>query len=139
MPLMLHGLARTYVIATALLVFLCVAAGGFLYLTRLKAPPRSGSEHIFELSERPKFLTEELALTYARATLKADGLNPADWRPVTNGRTRAPDGRVDAYMARTAGTSGRGVILFAREGRAMKFVAIELRGSRVVCQSSPGR
>jgi hypothetical protein len=133
------GLARKLIIACSGLALLTVGAVAIFWLTppRIRLP--RGPEHMFELSERPKFLTEELALSYAREALKAEGLNPADWQPVPNGRTHAPDGRVDAYMTRTEGTPYRGLLLFTRAGRSPKFVAVELQGKRIVCQNSPGR
>jgi hypothetical protein len=126
-------------IALVALAFAAVGTAGFLYVRHSTSFPPPAAGHVIELSERPKFLTEETALSCAREALKQDGLEPADWRPVPNGRTRAPDGRVDAYMARTEGTLYRGVILFARGGRTLRFVAVELRGARVICQNPPGK
>jgi hypothetical protein len=131
------SLARKLTIALLGLALLAMVT--FFWFSKANMPPLRGPGHVFELSERPKFLTEELALSYAREALKADGLNPADWHPVPNGRTHAPDGRMDAYMTRTEGTPYRGVLLFTRAGLSPKFVAVEVQGTRVVCQNTPGR
>ena len=137
--LMPRGLARKLTTVLSGLTLLGAAAFAFFWYSQARMPLQRGPEHVFELSERPKFLTEELALSYGREALKADGLNPADWQPVPNGRTRASDGRVDAFITRTEGTPYRGVLLFTRAGRSPKFVAVEVHGTRIICQNTPGR
>jgi hypothetical protein len=134
-----HGFNRKFIIAFSGLALLGVGFAAFVGFSQLRVHPPRGPEPVFELSARPKFLTEELALSCAMEALKKDGLDPAEWRPVPDGRTHAPDGRLDAYMARTAGTPYRGVLLFTRAGRSPKFVSMELQGSRVVCQNGRGR
>jgi len=130
--------ARQYAFAL-LALGLVVSFAAFLRFNAPRLHPPANPAHVFELREPPKFLTEELALAYANESLKQEGLNPADWRPVPDGRTHAPDGRVDAYLARTRGTPNRGVLLFTRGGLSPKFVAVELKGSRVLCENAPGR
>ena len=121
------------------LALLTLVSAGYFLCSAPRFRPMPGLTHVYELAERANFLSEELALNYARQSLKEDGLNPAEWLPVRNGHTKAPDGRVDAFMARTTGTPNRGVILFTRAGCSPKFVAVELQGSRVICQNTFGR
>jgi hypothetical protein len=132
------GFVRKNAFALGGLALLGVGALAFLYFAKLTMRSQMGPEHVFELAERPKFLTETLAIEKAKEALKQDGMDPGEWHPVKNGRTRAPDGRIDDYMARAEGNPNRGVLLFTGKGRSMQFVAVELQGSHVFCQNSPG-
>jgi hypothetical protein len=97
---------------------------------------RVGPQHVFQLSEQPAFLTEELALAKARETLARDGLNASVWQPQRDGRTTAPDGRTDEFAARNTIDSNRVVFVFTSSSARTRFVSVELDRSRVVCQTS---
>jgi hypothetical protein len=96
-------------------------------------------EHRGYVSHPPHFLTEAFALSQARHNLKLDGLDPGVWHPVPDGRTSAPDGRRDEFMARNTVTPNRGVVMFTNRAASVRFVSIELSGRRVVCQTSIGK
>ena len=134
-----QALSRKYSLALAGLLLCGAASAAWIYVLHQRPTRPAPGDHVFELSARPGYLSEELALTYARESLRQAGLNPADWRPVPTGRRDTPDAQADRYLARTAGTRYRGVIAFTREGRSLRFVAVELQGARVVCQNSPGK
>jgi hypothetical protein len=103
--------------------------------------PLVGPEHVYEISNRPSFLTEKLAMNKARETLKLDGLDNTAWQPMPDGRTKAPDGHKDNFLARNAKTPNRGVIMFTNLNADVpaRFVSTELNGTRLVCQSSIGK
>ena len=95
---------------------------------------RNGPRHVFELSGPPAFLAEEVALDKARAALARDGFAVQNWHPVPDGRTSAPDGRRDVYLARDLAAPSRGSLLFTNARDERFFVHLELDGNRVVCQ-----
>src|SRR5688572_233180 len=70
------------------------------YLIHRSVQSRIGPQHVYELPEEPKFLTEELAMERARETLALDGLDAAAWQPVPDDRSKAPDGRTDQFLSR---------------------------------------
>ncbi len=72
----------------------------------------------------------------ARDTLSSDGYDVALWQPLRDGRTAAPDGRTDEFMARNTVTVNRGVIMFTSTTASPRLVSVTLTGSRVVCQTS---
>jgi hypothetical protein len=100
----------------------------------LVGPPRE-----FTLADRPLFLTEQLALVKARATLALDGLDPADWQAYPDDRTAAPDGRRDEYLSRDGLSPNLGSVMFRGPRGQIRFVSVELAGDRVICQSSRGK
>ncbi len=66
-------------------------------------PPRNGPEHIFQLDQKPQFLTDQLALDMARRTLSLDGFNVSQWIPYEGSLdgwepTLAPDGTAYRYI-----------------------------------------
>ena len=124
---------NTRIIIIIGLVVLGVVAAAFQFYHTARA--HIGSMHTFELSERPKFLTEELVITKARETLKADGLDTADWHPMPYGQTTAPDGRTDEFFSRNTNTINSGSIVFTNSSATMRIVRVQLEGSRVVCQN----
>jgi hypothetical protein len=124
---------NTKVIIIVGLVILGVVVAAFQFYRTARA--HIGPMHTFELSEQPKFLTEELALAKARETLKADGLDPTVWQPLRYGQTTAPDGRTDEYFSRNTITTNEGSIVFTNGPTTMRIVRVRLQGSRIVCQN----
>lgn len=128
--------ARTIIFLAVGLVLLAIAAVPYLIHRSLQS--RISPQHVYELSEQPKFLTEELAMARARETLTRDGLDVAAWQPVPDERSKAPDGRTDQFLSRNAITPNHGSIMFTN-CTGTRFVSVELDGSRVVCQTSIGK
>ena len=94
------------------------------YFARRAVQSRIGPRHIFELSEQPQFLSEELALAKARETLTRDGLDITSWQEVGGSRQV---------------TSNRVVVMFTNGAASSRFVHVDLEGSRLVCQTSIGK
>lgn len=117
---------------------LLLAVAAVPYLIHRSVQSRIGPQHIYELSEQPKFLTEELAMERARETLIRDGLDATAWQPVPDDRSKAPDGRTDQFLLRNTITPNHGSIMF-RSSTGTRFVSVELDGRRVVCQTSIGK
>jgi hypothetical protein len=109
------------------------------YAVQRAGDTRIGPAHIYELSEAPSFLTEELALTKAREVLNKAGIDLKVWHAQRDGRTSAPDGRVDEFAARNGNNFNRVVFAFTNGSGATRFVSVELNGKRVVCQASLGK
>ena len=59
---------------------LLAGAVAVLYLANRAVQSRIGPQHVYELSEQPKALNEELGLAKARETLTRDGLDIASWQ-----------------------------------------------------------
>jgi hypothetical protein len=118
--------------------FLLLGIASVPYLIHRSVQSRIGPQHVYELPEQPKFLTEELAMERARATLARDGLDPAVWQPVPDDRSKAPDGRTDQFLSRNTITPNHGSIMFTNS-TGTRFVSVELDGRRVVCQTSIGK
>jgi hypothetical protein len=97
---------------------------------------RLGPVHVFEVSDRPKYLTESLALRGAREALKREGLDTNAWQPVPHGRAGPRSG--EQFVSRSLNNSNRVVIMFTND-MSMRFVAVELEGNKVTCQSSIGK
>jgi hypothetical protein len=99
-----------------------------------------GPEHEFVLPNRPAFLTEELAIAYAREALARDVRDPAGWElSPPRQPTTAPDGRKDIYLSRNTHDPNRGSLRFLKPGGGDRFVSIELRGDRMICQGAWGK
>jgi hypothetical protein len=128
---------RTLIFVGVGLILLAVAA--VPYVVHRAVQSRIGPQHVFELSEPPPFLTEELALRKARDTLTRDGHDLAAWQPQRDGRTSAPDGRVDEFGARSTINSNLVVFAFRNGSASTRFVSVELAGRQVICQSSLGK
>ena len=94
------------------------------YLAHRAVQSRIGPRHVYELSEQPRALSEDLALAKARETLTRDGLDIASWQEY--GGTREV-------------WSNRVVFMFTNAVASTRFVHVELEGSRVVCQTSIGK
>ena len=62
-------------------------------------------------------------------------MDPADWNPLEDRRSKAPDGTPDRYLARSTRDQKRGYVTSVRDrDDSTRRVAVELRGDRVHCQ-----
>ena len=130
---------RTLIILTSCGVATAILIGLPLAVKRSLAR-RIGPVHTFELTETPAFLTEGLALTKAYVALRLDGVDTAQYEPRPDGRTKAPDGAIDRYLARNTLNANRGVIMFTNASNTLvRFVSVELNDNKVKCQSSIGK
>jgi hypothetical protein len=118
-------------------VVIVVGAGwlGLLAFERALVGPR----HEFAPTDRPPFLTEELAVAKAREALALDVSDPDAWVLGADGRTTAPDGRRDEFLSRNGIDPNQGLVVFRGPGGQSRGVAVELVGDRVICQSSHGK
>ena len=94
------------------------------YLAHRAVQSRIGPRHVYELSEQPKALSEDLALTKARETLTLDGEDIASWQE---------------YSGTRQVNSNRVVFMFTNGAASTRFVHVELEGSHLVCQTSIGK
>jgi hypothetical protein len=117
-----------------LLLALMLLAATTLSGCILSTGQRSGPEFVFPLQTTPPFLSEELAVEMARATLAVEGYNVEQWQ-LTNlgqsGRGRSPDGTRDRYLVRYQDTYGRVSFI---NGKHTRTYDVSLQGSRVVCR-----
>jgi hypothetical protein len=124
-----------------------------LYLHHLAVKKGVGLQHIFRLTEKPKRLTQELALAKARQAMKLDGDDPANWHPVPDPGSYlvargyklaslfdriAPDG-TNEFLSLESKRPGCGIVIFVDDNEALKFVRVGLSGSNVLCQCSAGK
>ncbi len=100
---------------------------------------RNGPRHLFELSGQTQFLDESVALERARYSLFLDGLTNEVWEPASDGRTVAPDGRADIYLARNAQNPKRGFLMFTSAQGARSFLQLAIEGTNLVCQRVVGK
>jgi hypothetical protein len=125
-----------------LIVLFLIAIGGMIaYALHRMFRSYAGPIHIYAVSNAPPFLTESLALDRAQEALRLDGLDPAIWKAVADGRTKASDGRPDGFLSRNMVTTNRGVIMFTNLNASIpaRFVSIELDGGRIISQVSIGK
>jgi hypothetical protein len=99
---------------------------------------RNGPPHVFRLSERPTFLREDIAGTNALAALVLDGYGEG-CRPVPDGRTVAPDGSRDKYLARNTITPNDGWIAFTNGAGQYFHVDLHLDGQELTCRRMVGK
>lgn len=125
---------KAFVAVTGLLVILILLAAAPRAIDFAIKQARSGPLHTFQLRDPPEFLADEAALEKALMAMSLDGLDPAEWKPLEDGRTRAPDGRRDRHLVRNTRDPNRGFIQFARSDRASRMVFIELHDGRIECQ-----
>jgi hypothetical protein len=91
---------------------LVVGGGAVVVLTREKEGKPIASMHRYVLSEQPKALTDELAVSYARQALGQDGLNTNAWQPVHDGRLAAWGRSTDGFGVRNTNNSNHVCIAF---------------------------
>lgn len=128
----LASVKTSVILIVGLLVF-GVATGALLFFRTARS--HIGPLHVYELSEQPKFLTEELAIAKAKETLEDDGLDTSAWQPLPCGQTTAPDGRTDQFFSRNTLTTNEGSIVFTNGPSTMRIVRVQLEGNRIVCQN----
>lgn len=137
----------------ALLIVVGISAK--LYLHHLAVKKGIGPQHIFQLSEKPESLTQELALAKAREAIKLDGDAALNWFPVqdpesylsTRGyklaslfdRTGTGNGRTNEFLSLESKRPTCGIVIFMDDHGAVRFVRVGLSGSNVLCQCSAGR
>lgn len=110
----------------ALRMFLCIC----ILMLYGCSQPRT---YVFELKEKPKLLTEELAIEKARESMSKAGFNLERWhlRKGTEA-DRVPDGTVDNYLERFGQTNwGR---LHFTDGRKNRCVQVRLDNDRLICE-----
>ena len=90
-----------------------------------------GTEHVYQLADRPEFLTEELAISKVRETLARGGFDPNVWTLVADSRSASPDGRADVYFVRSIADSNRGTFTVRDPNGSRRFVQVELSGHTV--------
>jgi hypothetical protein len=139
-------------LATSLIV---VGISAKLYLHYLAVRKGVGPQHVFQLSERPECLTQEVALAKAREAIKLDGDASVNWFPVrdpesylsTRGyklaslfdRTGTGNGRTNEFLSLESRRPTCGIVIFMDDHEAVRFVRVGLSGSNVLCQCSEGR
>lgn len=126
----------------ALVLSAAVVIGGLVAFPRLlhrALESRNGPRHVFEMSGQTQFLDERVALERARHTLLLDGFTNEVWEPARDGRTLAPDGRADIYLARNTLNPKRGFLMFTNPQGAQIFLQLEIEGTSLVCQRVIGK
>lgn len=90
--------------------------------------------HAYELPEHVPFLTEEVALTFARRMLEREGFSLEAWIPVEDRRTSSPDHKPDKYLVRNAFNPNDGFIRFKNEAlNESRYVSVVLSNKQVMC------
>jgi hypothetical protein len=124
-----------------------------LYLHHLAVKKGVGPLHIFQLSEKPECLRQELALAKAREAIKLDGDDPASWNPIPDPEyylasrgyglaslfDRIATRNTNEFLGLESKRPGCGIVIFVDDKEAVRFVRLGLSGSNVLCQSSHGR
>jgi hypothetical protein len=105
----------------------------FSYALERSLEKRNGPKHVFMVTEQRQFLEEAVALEKAVETLPLDGFTNGAWQPAKDGRTAAPDGRPDVYLARNSIYPLRGYLVFTNGTGAEAVVQLSLEGTNLVC------
>jgi hypothetical protein len=90
-----------------------------------------GPEHVYQLSEHPHYLTEDLAIAKGRETMARDGFDTNAWTLVPDDRSSAPDGRDDLYFVRNTKNPNQGSFTVRDASGSRRFVHVQLEGNRV--------
>ena len=106
----------------------------FSYALEKALEKRNGPEHVFVITAQSEFLEEAVALEKAHQALLLDGFTNGAWQPAKDGRTAAPDGRPDLYLARNSIYPLRGYLIFTNGGGAEAIVQLSLEGTNLICQ-----
>lgn len=129
--------------ATIAIVLFAAGVIGFVvafpHLLHRALESRNGPRHVFTVSGKPLFLDEKVALVRARTVLQLDGLTNEVWEPARDGRTTAPDGRPDVYLARNTENPNRGFLMFTNQQGAQTFVVLEVEATNLICQRVVGK
>jgi len=132
---------KAIIIALISVIVVGVVVGGMSWFQRAlhkTLDARNGPPHVFRLSERPAFLREDIALTNALAALVLDGRGEG-CQPLPDGRTVAPDGRRDEYLARNTITPNNGWISFTNASGQYFYVDVQLDGQDLTCPRVVGK
>lgn len=125
---------RTTILICLVAVVALAAVVAYHYLLEQSLSDRRGPVHEFPVGEAPQFLEENLALTQAQTVLRLDGFMIDGWLPILDGRTMAPDGRADLYLARNLNNPKRGSLSFSNQQGEVVHVTVEVTTSNLVCQ-----
>ncbi len=106
----------------------------FSYALERSLEKRNGPKHVFVIAEQRQFLEEAVALEKAHQALLLDGFTNGPWQPARDGRTAAPDGRPDLYLARNSLYPLRGYLVFTNRAGAEAVVQLSLEGTNLICQ-----
>ena len=93
----------------------------------------------YQLPVAPRFLSEDLALAWAKESLATVINDPSNWKPVvplSRAAGFAPDGIRDTYLMRDRGTNwNQGVLLFEsiRKTNESWIVTLVLNSNRLEC------
>ena len=93
----------------------------------------------YQLPVAPRFLSEDLALAWAKESLATVINDPSNWKPVvplSRAAAFAPDGIRDTYLMRDRGTNwNQGVLLFesTRKTNESWIVTVVLNSNRLEC------
>ncbi|MFT3881188.1 MAG: hypothetical protein QM703_16180 [Gemmatales bacterium] len=127
---------RRHIILSIVLAVLLGGVGVFVWAVDKVVKSRTGPEIVYQLDNRPEFLTEALAMELAQKTLLTDRGGTRKWEPRSrDDRSKAIDGREDIFLNRNTVNYNRGYIIF-HEGDSERIVDVELKGDVVVCRIS---
>jgi hypothetical protein len=127
---------RRHIILSIVLAILLGGVGVFVWAVDKVVKSRTGPEIVYQLDNRPEYLTEALAMELAQKTLQTDRGSIRIWQPrSSDNRSKAPNGREDMFLNRNSVNANRGYFLF-HEGDSDRIVDVELKGDVVVCQIS---
>jgi hypothetical protein len=96
---------------------------------------RFSKKHTFDLEVPHEYLTERIALEFARRTLEAEGYDTANWKPSPEGYRDVDRKSEQDWFLTRARDPRRGRIQFVRENETddtTRFVEIEISGNRVI-------
>jgi hypothetical protein len=94
------------------------------------------TQHAFEIDEVPRFLSEEMAIAYARKALSIEGFDEGSWEPRAEKevRTTDPNGRPDKYSTRNSLNPNRVSMIFLNKAeKNARCVDVEMQDKRIVC------
>lgn len=103
-----------------------------------RRPARTDQRYQYQFPVAPPFLSESMALTFARTALSSSGLDQDKWMPevMTNRNDNfAPDGSRDTYLVRTpprAPNSGAVIFESERAEEPERIVHLQLLGAQLL-------
>src|SRR5215213_9996196 len=87
----------------------CTAVCGCRAEVSMLQSERPAPIHVFQLTDPPPYLTDQLALEKAREAMLLDGFNPDAWTPTPLARrVLGPDGTPDQFITRRKNAPNRG-------------------------------
>jgi hypothetical protein len=137
---------RSKIIAVVSLAAILAMVIGFVAVDRsinASLQARRGPVHRFPLKSGEAFLTDSYGTELARQAMILDGYSTAQWQPVEDRRSTAPDGQKDIYIARNLDDPLRGTITFqATDPHAperYRYVVLEMTKNEVSAQVDKGK